>query len=187
MKHPLRTTSAGGEAVSGLTVVNQHALSAGAYRGYRFFAARREIFGPGNRQGRRAAGGGDRGEIRRGGKGGGWNGFRAGRVAVRGRSALVPPATAPPPAVISGPRRGQEASLPPQYGGRPQGWRTGTTVADGGNNQLFPARKLQPQRDGQGFAQSRRPALPGNSSRHGSVRQTAAAWSVQKRSGRGVD
>ena len=27
-------------------------------------------------------------------------------------------------------------------------------VADGGNNQLFPARKLQPQRDGQGFAQA---------------------------------
>lgn len=27
-------------------------------------------------------------------------------------------------------------------------------VADGGNNQLFPARKLQPQRDRQGFAQA---------------------------------
>ena len=128
-------------------------MSAGAYEGYRFFQHAGEIFGPGNRQGRRAAGGGDRGEIRRGGKGGGWNGFRAGRVAIR-VERFGAARDGAPSAVISDHDEDRKLHyLRNMVADRRVGEKV-RPVADGGNNQLFPARKLQPQRDGQGFAQA---------------------------------
>lgn len=101
---------------------------------------------------RRAAGGGDRGEIRRGGKGGGWNGFRAGRVAIR-VERFGAARDGAPPAVISDHDEDRKLHyLRNMVADRRVGEQV-RPVADGGNNQLFPARKLQPQRDGQGFAQ----------------------------------
>lgn len=99
-----------------------------------------------------ARGGGDRGEIRRGGKGGGWNGFRAGRVAIR-VERFGAARDGAPPAVISDHDEDRELHyLRNMVADRRVGEQV-RPVADGGNNQFFPARKLQPQRDGQGFAQ----------------------------------
>ena len=128
-------------------------MSAGAYEGDRFFQHAGEILGPGNRQGRRAAGGGDRGEIRRGGKGGGRNGLRAGCVAVR-VERFGAARDGAPSAVISDHDEDRELHyLRNMVADRRVGEQV-RPVADGGNNQLFPARKLQPQRDRQGFAQA---------------------------------